>query len=83
MQGVVTAYPGNSPFTRVCYRADRGASTFVCKSENCAGNSYPHGTLLDKGVPFAFLRTAHALANFSPAHVTRRLVVLQVVCAEL
>ena len=76
MQNVVIAYTGSNPFRGVCYCDDRGASTFVFKSENCAGNSYPLGILLEKGVPFTFLRAAHALANFSPAHpVARRFVV--------
>ena len=82
MQNAVTAYPGNSPFPGVCYCEDRGASTFVCKSENCAGNSYPLGILLDEGVPFAFLCTAHAFANFSPAHVTRLFIIYKL-CAPL
>ena len=41
----------------------------ISNSENCTGNSYPLRKLLDKGVPFIFLHTAQALADFSPAHV--------------
>ena len=80
MQNAVIAYLVNSPFPGVCYCDDRGASTFVCKSENCAGNSYPPGILLDKAVPFTFLPTVHAEADFSPAHVARRFVVCKL-CA--
>ena len=80
MQNAVIAYPGNSPFPGVCYLEDRDASRFVCKSKNCAGNSYLLGIPLDKGVPFAFLHTAHVLANFSPVHKACRFVVYKL-CA--
>ena len=70
MQKAVIAYPGISPRPGVGYCQDRGASTFVRNSENCAGNSCPLGILLDKGPPFAFLRTAHA-SLISALHMWR------------
>ena len=82
MQNAVTALPGNSPFHGVCYCEGLYRRVYVrVRAKNCARNSYTLGilfdALLDKRVPFAFLRTAHELAHFSPAHVARRLVVFK------
>ena len=55
--------PLEQPHSLGFYCEDRSASTFVYKSENCAGNSSPLGIILDKRVPFTFLRS-HFCGNY-------------------